>query len=131
GLLGLAFHPDYAANGRFFVNYTDRSGTTQIVEFRVSEDPNVADPATARTVMSIPQPAGNHNGGWVAFGPDGYFYIGTGDGGGGGDTFGTGQNRQSLLAKILRIDVDNGDPYAIPPGNPYAGGDGVPEAFLI
>jgi hypothetical protein len=130
GLLGLAFHPDYASNGRLFVNYTNGAGDTRVVEFRVSSDANRADGATAREIIGFAQPAGNHNGGWLGFGPDGYLYISTGDGGGGGDTFGTGQNPDSLLAKMLRIDIDNGDPYAIPPGNPWANGGGVPEAFL-
>jgi glucose/arabinose dehydrogenase len=130
GLLGLAFHPNYARNGRFFVNYVDRSQVTRIVEYRTSTDPNQAAPETAREIISLPQPAGNHNGGWIGFGPDGYLYIATGDGGGAGDTFNTGQNPDSLLAKILRIDIDNGDPYAIPRGNPWADGGGVPEAFL-
>ncbi|HEV7276265.1 MAG TPA: PQQ-dependent sugar dehydrogenase [Devosiaceae bacterium] len=131
GLLGLAFHPDYAENGRFFVNYTDRSGDTRIVGYRVSDDPDLADPASAELVLSVPQPAGNHNGGWLGFGPEGLLYIGMGDGGGGGDTYGNGQNRNSLLGTILRIDVDGGTPYAIPPGNPYAEGGGAPEIFAI
>lgn len=130
GLLGLAFHPDYARNGRFFVNYVDRSQITRVVEYRVSTDSNQAAAGTAREIISIPQPAGNHNGGWLGFGPDGYLYIATGDGGGAGDTFNNGQNPDSLLAKILRIDIDRGDPYAIPRGNPWANGGGVPEAFL-
>jgi glucose/arabinose dehydrogenase len=129
GLLGLAFHPDYAGNGRFFVDYTDRSGDTQIVEFKVSQDADIADPASAATVLSVDQPAANHNGGWLAFGPDGFLYIGMGDGGGGGDTYHNGQNKQTLLGKILRIDVDGGKPYAIPPTNPFAGGGGAPEIF--
>ena len=130
GLLGLAFHPAYSQNGRFFVNYVDRSQVTRVVEYRTSTDPNQAAPETAREILSLPQPAGNHNGGWIGFGPDGYLYIATGDGGGAGDTFSTGQNPDSLLAKILRIDIDNGDPYAIPRGNPWANGGGVPEAFV-
>lgn len=131
GLLGLAFHPDYADNGRFFVDYTNRDGDTRIVEYRVSaEDANRADPNFAKEILGIAQPASNHNGGWIGFGPDGYLYIATGDGGGANDQFGNGQNPNSLLAKILRIDVDNGDPYAIPPGNPWANGGGVPEAFV-
>ncbi|MHA1559698.1 MAG: PQQ-dependent sugar dehydrogenase [Alphaproteobacteria bacterium] len=129
-MLGLAFHPDYAGNGRFFVNYTDGSGDTRIVEFRVSANPNIASEAP-RPILAIDQPASNHNGGWIGFGPDGYLYIATGDGGGGGDRYGNGQNQDSLLAKILRIDVDNGDPYAIPPGNPWAAaGGGAAETFF-
>ena len=129
GLLGLAFHPDYANNGRFFVNYTDRSGDTRIVEFVVSGDPNIASEAP-RPILAIDQPASNHNGGWIGFGPDGYLYIATGDGGGAGDGYGNGQNQDSLLAKILRIDIDKGDPYAIPPGNPWAVLSGAAETIF-
>lgn len=131
GLLGLAFHPRYDENGRFFVNFTDRDGTTQIVEFQVSSDPNQAAAQSAKAILSIGQPAGNHNGGWISFGPDSYLYIGTGDGGGANDRFGAGQNPDTLLGKILRIDIDRGDPYAIPQGNPWAEGGGVPEAFVF
>ena len=131
GLLGLAFHPDYDANGRFFVNYTDLDGDTQVVAFRVSADPDRADPGSAETILSVAQPASNHNGGWIGFGPDGYLYIGMGDGGGAGDPNRNGQNPNVLLAKILRIDVDTAAPYAIPPGNPFAGGGGAPEVFLL
>lgn len=130
GLLGLAFHPDYASNGRFFVNYTNTNGDTRIVEYTVSSDPNQAAPQTARELLGFQQPAGNHNGGWLGFGPDSYLYIATGDGGAANDRFGNGQNPDSLLAKILRIDVDNGDPYGIPSTNPWADGGGVPEAFI-
>ena len=130
GLLGLAFHPDYARNGLFYVNYTDRSIVTRVVEYRASSDPNQAAPQTAREIISFEQPAGNHNGGWIGFGPDGYLYIATGDGGGANDTYGNGQNRNSLFAKILRVDVDNGHPYSIPSGNPWADGGGAPEAFV-
>jgi glucose/arabinose dehydrogenase len=130
GLLGLAFHPNYAENGRFFVNYTDVEGDTQIVEYRVSDDPNVALEDSATTLLSVEQPFSNHNGGWIAFGPDSYLYIGMGDGGGGGDTQGNGQNVDALLGKMLRIDVDGEKPYAIPPTNPFAKGGGAPEVFL-
>ena len=131
GLLGLAFHPDYAANGRFFVNYTDRNGDTKIVAYQVSADPDAADPASATTLLAVDQPAANHNGGWLGFGPDGYLYIAMGDGGGAGDRFGNGQNPDSLLGKILRVDVDAGSPYAIPRGNPFASGGGAPEVFVL
>jgi len=131
GLLGLAFHPDYAQNGRFFVNFTDRSGDTRIVEFRVSDDPARADPASARVLLAIDQPYANHNGGWIAFGPDGYLYIAMGDGGSGGDPQGNGQNTDTLLGKILRIDVNGGDPYDIPADNPFADGGGAPEIFAF
>ena len=129
GLLGLAFHPDYPSNGRFFLNYTERGGGTRIVEYRVSSDPNRADPDSSRLILGFAQPASNHNGGWIGFGPDGYLYIATGDGGASNDSFGNGQNPNSLLAKILRLDIDNGDPYAIPACNPWVGGGGAPEAF--
>ena len=122
GLLGLAFHPDYARNGRFFVNYTDRAGDTQVAEYRVSADPAVADPASARPVLTIAQPSPIHNGGHLAFGPDRMLYIGSGDGGPGADPGNVGQRLDTLLGKILRIDVDRTDPglgYAIPPDNPF------------
>lgn len=130
GLLGLAFHPNYATNGRFFINHTDRNGDTRIAEYRVSSNPNLADANTGTTLISIPDPASNHNGGWLGFGPDGYLYIANGDGGGGGDPFDNGQNRNGLFAKILRIDINAAAPYAIPPTNPYARGGGQPEAFF-
>jgi glucose/arabinose dehydrogenase len=131
GLLGLAFHPDYASNGRFFINHTDRNGDTRVAEYRVSSDPNRADPESGTTLISIADPAGNHNGGWLDFGPDGYLYIANGDGGGGGDPYQNGQNPNGLFAKILRIDVNSGSPYGIPPDNPFAGGGGQPEAFIL
>lgn len=121
GLLGLAFHPDYEENGRFFVHYADPVGTVRIVEYRVSEDdPNRADPNSARELLAIPEPDALHNGGQLAFGPDGYLYIGLGDGGGFVDPSRTGQNPSDHLAAILRIDVDKADPiYGIPDDNPY------------
>jgi hypothetical protein len=131
GLLGLAFHPDYASTGRFFVNYTDTAGDTQIVAYTVSGDPNIADPASATTLLGIDQPYANHNGGWLGFGPDGYLYIGTGDGGAGGDPQDRAQNPAELLGKILRIDVNGAAPYAIPPENPFATGGGAPEIFAL
>ena len=120
GLLSLAFHPRYAENARFFVNYTDLEGDTRIVEYRVSDDPDRADPGSARLVLSIDQPFRNHNGGLVLFGPDGNLWVGMGDGGSGGDPQGNAQNLGSLLGKLLRIDVDAGAPYGIPPDNPFA-----------
>jgi glucose/arabinose dehydrogenase len=123
GLLGLAFHPDYAANGRLFVDYTDTSGNTVVSEFRPSVDGSV-DAAAERVLLTVDQPYGNHNGGMLAFGPDGYLYIGLGDGGSGGDPLGNGQNTATLLGSILRIDVDTGDPYSIPADNPFAAGNG-------
>ncbi|HEX7490585.1 MAG TPA: PQQ-dependent sugar dehydrogenase [Candidatus Limnocylindrales bacterium] len=134
GLLGLAFHPQYASNGRFFVRYTDPAGDLRISEFRVGSDPNLADATSEQILMTIPHPNfGNHNGGRIAFGPDGYLYIGTGDGGSGGDPNNHGQSLGTLLGKMLRIDVDHtsaGKPYAIPTDNPFVGRSGtLPEIF--
>jgi hypothetical protein len=125
GLLGLAFHPRYRENGCFFVNSTDRSGDTRVERFRVSRDPDVADPTSREEVLRVDQPFANHNGGDVVFGPDGMLYIGMGDGGSAGDPHGNGQNRGSLLGKLLRIDVDHGRPYSIPPDNPFTGRPGL------
>ncbi len=119
GLLGLAFHPNYQDNGFFFVNYTDTNGDTQIARYQVSDIPNQANPDSGKIILSIDQPYGNHNGGMIAFGKDGYLYIGMGDGGSGGDPQNHAQNLDSLLGKILRIDVDNGDPYTVPSDNPF------------
>ncbi len=121
GLLSVAFHPNYAANGLFYVNYTDVAGNTEIVRYHVSANPNVADPASATILLTILQPYVNHNGGQLQFGADGYLYIGMGDGGSGGDPLNNGQNLDVLLGKMLRIDVDGGAPYAIPPTNPFVG----------
>jgi glucose/arabinose dehydrogenase len=125
GLLGLAFHPDYASNGFFYVNYTDLRGDTTVSRFAVGSDPGRADPASETVLLVVAQPAANHNGGHLAFGPDGYLYIGTGDGGGAGDRYGNGQNPQTLLGAMLRIDVDGGSPYAVPADNPFVGSPGV------
>jgi len=123
GLLSLAFHPAYAQNGQFFVDYTDQNGTITIARYLVSSgDPNVADPTSGTVLLGIPHATySNHNGGLVMFGPDGFLYIGTGDGGGGGDPFLNGQDSTKLLAKILRIDVNGGPPYGIPISNPFVG----------
>jgi len=122
GLLSVAFHPAYATNGRFYVYYTDLNGDITVEQYRVSADRNVADPSSGALVLAIPHRlAANHNGGLAAFGPDGMLYLGTGDGGGGGDPQGNGQNPAALLGKLLRIDVDNGSPYAIPADNPFVG----------
>ena len=124
GLLGLAFHPDYAENGRFFVNYTDRSGGTVVARFQVSlDDPDLADAASGQIIFQLAQPFANHNGGHIDFGPDGYLYITLGDGGSANDPLGAGQNRRLLLGSIMRIDVDGALPYAIPPDNPFVGDD--------
>lgn len=117
GLLGLAFHPNFVGNGFFYVNYIDGSGNTRVSRFTASTMGSV-DPTTEAVVLSLAQPASNHNGGHLAFGPDGYLYIGTGDGGGGGDPFGNGQNGQTLLGAMLRLDVDAAFPYAVPSDNP-------------
>ena len=128
GLLGLAFHPRFAATGTFFVNYTDTAGTTVIARFSAAGDR--ADPASEVVLLRIEQPFANHNGGAMAFGPDGYLYIGMGDGGSAGDPNGNAQSLNSLLGKILRLDVDGGEPYAVPADNPYAGsGEVYPEIW--
>lgn len=117
GLLGLAFHPDYESNGFFYVNFTGEGGHTVIARFHASG--NAADLDSQTVLLRVEQPFPNHNGGALAFGPDGYLYIGLGDGGAGGDPFGNGQNINALLGKILRIDVNRGEPYAIPSDNPF------------
>ncbi|MDO8501232.1 MAG: PQQ-dependent sugar dehydrogenase [Gemmatimonadaceae bacterium] len=132
GLLSVAFHPDYARNGWFYVNYTDRQGDTRVERYKVSSNPDLADASSAKLVLGIDQPYSNHNGGLAMFGPDGMLWIGTGDGGSGGDPHGNGQNRQALLGKMLRINVSGADPYTIPADNPYANGSGgKPEIWAI
>jgi glucose/arabinose dehydrogenase len=121
GLLSVAFHPHYASNGFLFVNYTDTNGDTVIARYSVSADPNRVDTASATILLTVPQPYGNHNGGQLQFGPDGFLYIGMGDGGGGGDPLNKAQTLGTLLGKILRIDVDEGFPYSIPADNPFMG----------
>jgi glucose/arabinose dehydrogenase len=146
GLLGLAFHPNYACNGYFYVWYTT-SNKNELARFTVSStDPNKADPASKQLLLSIPDFASNHNGGMLEFGADGYLYVGTGDGGQGGDPHRNGQaidrtaqscmqsGCEPLLGKMLRIDVDhpaNGKNYGIPADNPFASGGGEPEIFMI
>jgi len=147
GLLGFAFHRDYSQNGRFFVYYSAllRSGgptgwnhTSHISEFRVmAGNPDKADETSERVVLQVDEPQANHNGGQIRFGPDGYLYIPLGDGGGANDVglghspIGNGQDINTLLGKILRIDVDSGQPYAIPPDNPFVGRDGVDEIYAL
>jgi len=120
GLLGLAFHPDYANNGRFFINYTNNQGNTRVVEYVVSADPNVADPNPVQPIQSINQPFTNHNGGCLQFGPDGMLYIGMGDGGSSNDPGNRAQNLGERLGKMLRLDIDLPSPF-IPADNPYVG----------
>ncbi len=122
GLLGLAFHPDFKDNGFFYINHTDRSGDTVVARYHVNpDDPDHADPASRTELLKIHQPFYDHNGGDMAFGPDGYLYVGVGDGGSLGDHPGiTGQDLTTLLGKLLRIDV-NADTYTVPPDNPFVG----------
>ncbi len=137
GLLGLAFEPDYAETGRFYINYTDTDGNTAVVRYRVSDDPDKADPDSAEVILQVDQPFSNHNGGHLAFGPDDYLYVGLGDGGGSGDPEGNGQNPDTLLASILRLDVSGSRGYEIPEDNPFAagggngGGGGRPEIWAL
>ena len=125
GLLGLAFHPQYAVNGRFVVDYTDPNGDTHVSAFRVSANPDVADPASEQVLLAIDQPFDNHNGGMVVFGPDGKLYIGMGDGGSAGDPQGNGQNKGVLLGKILRVDVSGAGVLSVPADNPFVGQAGA------
>ncbi len=122
GLLGLAFHPNYATNGYFYVYYIDLSSNSVVMRYHVSGNPNIADTTSAFQIIHINQPYTNHKGGTLLFGPnDGYLYLGLGDGGSEGDPLGNGQNTGTLLSKIIRIDVDHGSPYSIPPDNPFVG----------
>jgi glucose/arabinose dehydrogenase len=125
GLLGLAFDPAYATTGRFIVHYTDVAGDTRVSSFHVSTDPDRADPTTEAVVLTADQPFANHNGGQIAFGPDGDLYLGLGDGGGGGDPNGTGQNLGDLLGSILRISLTGPSGYTVPPDNPFVGVSGA------
>ncbi|KYH07874.1 cadherin [Chryseobacterium cucumeris] len=132
GLLGLAFHPQYSTNGYFFVYYNNLSGNIIVARYNVSStDPNVADPASEKILLNIPKPFDNHNGGSIHFAPDGKLWIITGDGGSGGDPNNNAQNKNVLLGKMLRIDVDATGPYNIPPDNPFAGAgvDGADEVW--
>ena len=130
GLLGLAFHPDYENNGYFYVNYTNNDYNTNISRFQVFPfNPDVADPDTEEVLMTITQPFLNHNGGCLRFGPDGYLYIGLGDGGSSGDPGNRAQNTQEFLGKMLRIDVDNGTPFGIPADNPFVNDPNTQDAI--
>jgi glucose/arabinose dehydrogenase len=134
GLLSVAFAPDYARSGRFYVDYTDRNGDTRVVEYRRGSSPDRANPRSARQVLFQDQPEANHNGGLLLFGPDGLLYVGMGDGGGGDDQhgpIGNGQSLGTLLGKILRIDPRRADgrPYRIPRGNPFVGRPGAKPAI--
>jgi glucose/arabinose dehydrogenase len=134
GLLGLALHPGFPTDPHLYVDYTNIDGDTVVASLTIDPgDPNRADPASSRQLLFQKQPFANHNGGALAFGPDGDLYVSLGDGGGGGDPNGNGQNTQVLLGKILRIDIEGtagGAAYAIPAGNPFAGGGGAPEVWL-
>jgi glucose/arabinose dehydrogenase len=133
GLLGLVFHPKYAENGFFYVDYTEKANNrlySVIARYSVSaSDPNVADPNSELRLLQIERQFQNHNGGQLQFGPDGYLYIGMGDGGSEGDPLGNGQSLNTLLGKLLRLDVDHTQPYAIPPDNPYVNGGGLWEIW--
>ena len=127
GLLGIAFHPDYAANGLFYISYTDLAGDSVVARYSVSADPDLADPASASVILTIGQPFDHHNVGQIKFGPDGMLYVGSGDGGDGE----TAEDLNDLLGKVLRIDVDGGVPYAIPPDNPFVGVAGASEEIWV
>jgi len=129
GLLGLAFHPDYATNGFFYVFYNNTAGNITVARYTVSSNPDVANASTEKILLSIPKPFDNHNGGSMHFAPDGYLWISTGDGGSGGDPNNNAQNKNSLLGKMLRIDVNSAGTYNIPAGNPFVGTDGADEIW--
>jgi glucose/arabinose dehydrogenase len=126
GLLGMAFHPDDPS--RLFLHYSDGNGNTTVSEF---VDDGGFDASAERIFLQVVQPAANHNGGTIAFGPDGYLWVALGDGGGGGDTFGTGQTTDDLLGGLLRLNVDATQPYEIPPDNPFIDGGGAPEVWAV
>lgn len=126
GLLGLAFHPEYADNGRFFVYFTDENDDSRLAEYTVSDDPNSADANSYRELLFFDQPTERHNAGMLEFGPDGYLYVAVGDGGDGGHN---GQKPETLFGTILRLDVDGEKPYTYPADNPFVG-DGAPEVWV-
>jgi glucose/arabinose dehydrogenase len=132
GLLGIAFHPNYTQNGYFYINYTELQGqqlTSVIARYQASADANAADPNSEVRILEQPQPYNNHNGGGLEFGPDGFLYIGLGDGGSAGDPQGNAQSLDTWLGKLLRIAVDSGEPYTIPVDNPFVQGGGLPEIW--
>lgn len=130
GLLGMAFDPDYASSSRFVVHYTDIVGNTRLSAFRASADPDVAEAGSEAVILTADQPYSNHNGGQVSFGPDGFLYLGLGDGGSSGDPEGRGQDLSDLLGSILRIDVRSTPPYTVPADNPFVGVAGAsPEVW--
>ena len=133
GLLSVAFPPGFGSKRHFYVDYTHTSGNTVVSRFRMGADPDVADPSSEQILLTIQQPYANHNGGQLAFGPDGYLYVGMGDGGSGGDPQNNAQNPASLLGKILRIDVESGAfPYAVPASNPFVTAAGYrPEIWAL
>ena len=130
GLLGLAFHPNYGENGRFFVYYTDRDDNSVLAEFRADPDGSTADETSERVILTIEQPDVRHNAGMLEFGPDRYLYVSTGDGGAGGARV-HGQDPNTLLSAILRLDVDGAEPYAVPTDNPFVDGGGAPEVWAF
>ncbi len=131
GMHAVAFHPDFQKNGKFYVHYNTPAGNTRIVEYKQRKAGQEVAGGSGRTLFDFARPEWNHNGGWLGFGPDGYLYIALGDGGGNspGDPFGNGQDKTDIFGNILRIDVDHGDPYAIPKGNPFAKGGGRKEIW--
>ncbi|MCS3869162.1 glucose/arabinose dehydrogenase [Chryseobacterium ginsenosidimutans] len=129
GLLGLAFHPQYSTNGYFFVYYNDLDGDITVARYTVSSNPDVADATTEKIILNQAKPFDNHNGGSIHFAPDGYLWVVTGDGGSSGDPNNNAQNKNSLLGKLLRLDINSTGPYNIPPGNPFVGVDGADEVW--
>ena len=129
GLLGLAFHPNFASNGYVFLSYTYGNLRSRIARFKSSDGGKTLDTGSERVILEVDQPYNNHNGGDIAFGPGGYLFIALGDGGSGGDPQGNGQNKDTLLGSVLRVDVNGGDPYKIPSDNPFANGGGAKEIF--